>query len=226
MKSASSARGRRVPATGTSAPAVPAGAAAVAALDSWDRRILAELQADARLPMAELGRRVHLSQPATAERVRKLEAAGVITGYRAIVSPQALGYGIRAIVRAGRADYARMLRLLGSLPEVLRAYNVTGEDSWVLEIAVRDVAHLDEVVSQVCLLAETSTSIILKAPLDHQPLLPAAAPTGPVVASLAAAATGHPVAASTAVAAAPARRAGPTPRASVRPPVPPAEPLS
>jgi Lrp/AsnC family leucine-responsive transcriptional regulator len=144
-------------------------------LDAHDTRILAELQADARLPMAELGRRVHLSQPAVTERVRKLEAAGVITGYQARVDLGALGYGIRAFVRAGRADVARMTQAIRDTPEVIDAYNVTGEDSWVLEIAVTDVAHLDEVVSRFCLLAETSTSIILKTLREQQVVAPAAA---------------------------------------------------
>nr|WP_047194831.1 Lrp/AsnC family transcriptional regulator [Caldimonas brevitalea] len=141
-------------------------------LDLHDTRILAELQADARLSMAELGRRVHLSQPAVTERVRKLEAAGVITGYRATVNLQKLGYGIRAIVRVGRADYARVVRLIQQTPEVVTAYNVTGEDSWILEIAVLDVGHLDAVVTKFCLLTETSTSIILNAAREHQPMLP------------------------------------------------------
>jgi Lrp/AsnC family transcriptional regulator, leucine-responsive regulatory protein len=141
-------------------------------LDSYDTRILAELQADARLSMAELGRRVHLSQPAVTERVRKLEAAGVITGYRATVNLSALGYGIRAVVRVGRADYARVVKLVQQSPEVVNAYNVTGEDSWILEIAVIDVAHLDAVVTKFCLLTETSTSIILNAAREHQTMLP------------------------------------------------------
>lgn len=142
-------------------------------MDAYDTRILAELQSDARLSMTELGRRVHLSQPAVTERVRKLEAAGVISGYRATVNLQALGYGIRAVIRVGRAEYARIVKLIQATPEVVTAYNVTGEDSWVLEIAVVDVAHLDAVVSRFCLLAETSTSIILKATLEHQSMLPA-----------------------------------------------------
>src|SRR5512134_1587001 len=124
--------------------------------DAYDTRILAELQRDARLSMAELGRRVHLSQPAVTERVRKLEAAGVITGYRATVNLNALGYGIRAVMRVGRAEYARIVKLVQQTPEVVNAYNVTGEDSWILEIAVIDVAHLDAVVTKFCLLAETS----------------------------------------------------------------------
>lgn len=141
-------------------------------LDAHDTRILAEMQRDARISVAELGRRVHLSQPAVAERLRKLEGSGVITGYRATINLAALGYGIRAIVRAGRADYNRMANLVGQMPEIVNAWNITGEDSWLFEIAVVDVAHLDAVVSQICLLAETSTSIILKSVREHQVMLP------------------------------------------------------
>ena len=143
-----------------------------AGLDGHDTRILAELQADARLSMAELGRRVHLSQPAVTERVRKLEANGVISGYRATVDLTRLGYGIRALIRVGRADYGRVVKLVQQTPECVNAYNVTGEDSWVLEIAVEDVAHLDAVVSKFCLLTETATSIILNIAREHQPMLP------------------------------------------------------
>ena len=141
-------------------------------LDSYDTRILAELQGDARISMAELGRRVHLSQPAVTERVRKLEAAGVITGYRATVNLGKLGYGIRAVMRVGRADYARVVAAIRDTPEVINAYNVTGEDSWILEIAVVDVAHLDEVVTRFCIVTETSTSIILNAAREHRTMLP------------------------------------------------------
>jgi Lrp/AsnC family leucine-responsive transcriptional regulator len=142
-------------------------------LDAHDARILAELQRDARITMAELGRRVHLSQPAVTERVRKLELHGVIKGYRAVVDPQRLGYGIRALVRVGRVEYARMIKLIEQTPEAVNAWNVTGEDSWILEIAVIDVEHLDAVVTKFCLLSETSTSIVLNAARENAPLLPA-----------------------------------------------------
>lgn len=141
-------------------------------IDPHDTRILAELQADARLSMAELGRRVHLSQPAVTERVKKLEAIGVITGYRATVNLAQLGYAIRALVRVGRADYASIVKLIANTPECVNAFNVTGEDSWVLEIAVQDVSHLDAVVSKFCLLADTATSIILNSVREHQAMLP------------------------------------------------------
>ncbi|TCT10287.1 Lrp/AsnC family transcriptional regulator [Paralcaligenes ureilyticus] len=142
-------------------------------LDHYDSRILAELQSDARISMAELGRRVHLSQPAVTERVRKLESSGVITGYRATVNVNRLGYGIRAVMRVSRAEYARVVKLIGQTPEVINAYNITGEDSWLLEIAVIDVAHLDAVVTKFCILTETSTAIILNAARENYPILPA-----------------------------------------------------
>jgi Lrp/AsnC family transcriptional regulator, leucine-responsive regulatory protein len=141
-------------------------------LDQHDHRILAELQADARLTMAELGRRVHLSQPAVTERVRKLEDGGVIRGYRAVVDAGKLGFGIRAVIRIEAMEEALMLRALESSPEVLTAYDVTGEDSWVLEIAVRDVVHLKAVLTRFCQQTPTSTAIILRALREHAPIKP------------------------------------------------------
>jgi Lrp/AsnC family transcriptional regulator, leucine-responsive regulatory protein len=143
------------------------------ALDQYDSRILAELQGDARISMSELGRRVHLSQPAVTERVRKLELSGIIKGYHAVVDAARLGYGIRAMVRVGRCDYATVVKRIEETPEVVNAFNLTGEDSWILEIAVQDVPHLDDVLAKFCLLTETSTSIILNAVRENHPLLPA-----------------------------------------------------
>jgi Lrp/AsnC family leucine-responsive transcriptional regulator len=142
-------------------------------IDAYDSRILAELQRDARISMAELGRRVHLSQPAVTERVRKLELQGVVKGYRAVVDCQRLGYGIRAMVRVGRVEYARVVKLIEQTPEVINAFNVTGEDSWILEIAVIDVEHLDAVVTRFCILTETSTAIVLNMPRENASVLPA-----------------------------------------------------
>jgi Lrp/AsnC family transcriptional regulator, leucine-responsive regulatory protein len=147
--------------------------AEVPEIDPYDARILDELQRDARITMAELGRRVHLSQPAVTERVRKLEMSGYIKGYRAVVDYQRLGYGIRAIVRVGRVEYARVVKLIEQTPEVINAFNVTGEDSWILEIAVIDVEHLDAVVTKFCILTETSTSIVLNMPRENAAVLPA-----------------------------------------------------
>src|SRR5213593_698434 len=89
-------------------------------LDPINRRLLEELQADARLTMAELGRRVNLSPPAVAERVQRLERAGVITGYRAEIDPRALGYQLTAIVRIKPApgQLRRIPELAAKIPEV------------------------------------------------------------------------------------------------------------
>lgn len=143
------------------------------AFDSFDDKILAILQRNGRISMAELGRQVHLSQPAVTERVRKLEESGVITGYRAVVDLSKLGYGIRAIIRVARVDYATVVERLADTPEVINAYNVTGDDSWILEIAVINVAHLDAVLTRFCGLSETATCIILNAAREHAPVLPA-----------------------------------------------------
>jgi Lrp/AsnC family transcriptional regulator, leucine-responsive regulatory protein len=141
-------------------------------IDKYDEHILSALQQDARLSMAELGRLVHLSQPAVTERVRKLESAGIITGYRATVSIDKLGYGIRAIIRAGRCDYAAMLKLIDRTPEIIKAQSITGSDSWEFEVIVRDVAHLDAVLWTLKPLAETATTIVLNTTRAHAVILP------------------------------------------------------
>jgi Lrp/AsnC family leucine-responsive transcriptional regulator len=115
---------------------------------------------------------VHLSQPAVTERVRKLEEGGVIRGYRAVVDAGKLGYGIRSIIRIGNLDEGVLMRALESSPEVVTAYGVTGEDSWILEIAVRDVAHLKATLSRFCQSVPTSTAIILNAVREHAPIKP------------------------------------------------------
>jgi Lrp/AsnC family transcriptional regulator, leucine-responsive regulatory protein len=141
-------------------------------IDDYDTAILKELQLDARLSMAELGRRVHLSQPAVTERVRKLETAGIITGYRATVNAAKLGYGIRAIVRASRCEYAAMLKLIDKLPEIIKAHSITGSDSWMMEIVVRDVEHLDALLWSLKGLTDTSTTVVLRTPREHAVILP------------------------------------------------------
>jgi Lrp/AsnC family transcriptional regulator, leucine-responsive regulatory protein len=144
-----------------------------ATFDEYDRRILTELQSDARLSMAELGRRVLLSQPSVAERVRKLEEAGVITGYKANVDLAALGYGLHALLRVGRGETARLTQLIARSPEVVCAYAVAGEDCLWVEIAVVDVKHLAAVVAQFGVLAPTATSIVLNTVRERHTLLPA-----------------------------------------------------
>src|SRR6516225_10124730 len=106
-------------------------------LDLIDWRILEELQRDARLSAAELGRRVHLSPPAVAARIGRLEDAGVITGYRADVSLAALGLEVMAFVRVRSAGavHRAFLDAMADRREVLECHHVTGEDCFIVKVA-------------------------------------------------------------------------------------------
>ncbi len=146
------------------------------AFDALDRRILELLQTDGRIKLSELGRRVRLSPAAVTERVRRLEAAGVISGYGAHVSPARLGYGIQAFVRVDphggyTLKHPRTLELI-ERPEITEVHHVVGEDCWILKVAVRDTVHLEGVLEAVSALGRTTTSIVLTSPVERKPLLP------------------------------------------------------
>jgi Lrp/AsnC family transcriptional regulator, leucine-responsive regulatory protein len=149
-----------------------------AALDDIDRRIVVELQADGRLTQAELSRRVSLSAPAVAERVRRLEERGVITGYTAHVDPQALGYALLAYVRvqpAGPTEvYERRIEeVLVDRPEVVECHHLTGEDCFLVKVVAGDTRHLEEIVGQLARLGRTTTSLVLSSPIAHRAVTPA-----------------------------------------------------
>src|SRR6187551_1382051 len=118
--------------------------------DATDARLLTELQGDARLTNAELGRRVNLSPPAVADRLRRLERDGVITGYRAEVDAKALGYTLGAImrIRPSARQLPKVAELARERPEVVECHRITGEDCFFLKLYVRDIAHLEEVVDR------------------------------------------------------------------------------
>jgi Lrp/AsnC family leucine-responsive transcriptional regulator len=113
-------------------------------LDMMDARILDILQADARVTLAEIGRRIHLSQPAVAERIKRMEAAKVITGYHAHVNPEALGYGITAFVRiASRSSDMPVVKIAEQVPEVVECHAITGEDCVIVKVVASSVRELE-----------------------------------------------------------------------------------
>src|SRR4051794_36667374 len=119
-------------------------------LDATNLRLLDELQNDARTSLAELGRRVGLSSPAVADRLRRLEQEGVITGYRAEVDPRKLGYGLGVVIRIRPAprQLSHVADLARRTEEVVECHRVTGDDCFVMFAHVRDVTHLEEVIDQ------------------------------------------------------------------------------
>jgi Lrp/AsnC family transcriptional regulator, leucine-responsive regulatory protein len=141
-------------------------------LDDTNRRVLDELQEDARLSMAELGRRVGLSPPAVAERVQRLEQAGVITGYRAEVDPRAIGYPIAAVVRVRPAtrQLPKIPEIARDTPEVVECHRITGEDCFFVKLHLRSIEDLEEILDRFVLYGQTTTSIVHSSPVARRPL--------------------------------------------------------
>jgi Lrp/AsnC family transcriptional regulator, leucine-responsive regulatory protein len=136
-------------------------------LDDANRCLLAELQRDARLSFAELGRRVGLSSPAVAERLGRLEEAGVITGYRAEVDPRAVGLTLGVVIRIRPAprELRKVAELAQRTPEVVECHRITGEDCYFMKAYVRDVEHLEEVIDRFVIFGQTTTSIVQSSPV-------------------------------------------------------------
>lgn len=141
-------------------------------LDDIAWRILIALQGDARLSFSALGRQVGLSPPAAAERVRRLEEAGIISGYRAELNLERLGFPITAIIRVSTPEhqFARLKTVVAELQEVLECYHVTGADSLVVKVVALSVGHLEKVIEQLGRHGTPTTSIILSSPVARRPV--------------------------------------------------------
>jgi Lrp/AsnC family leucine-responsive transcriptional regulator len=146
-------------------------------LDAVDWRILRELQANARITYTELGRRVALTAPAVAERVRHLEEAAVITGFRAQLDPAAIGYTVTAFVRwtAAGPDCAHLGEVAKEIPEIVECHRITGETSYLVKVVARDVRHLEDLIDRLMPWGSTITSVVLSSPVRHRVLEPAPA---------------------------------------------------
>ncbi len=143
--------------------------------------MLKELQADARLSLAELGRRVGLSAPAVAERIERLEQHGVIRGYRADIDPAAVGFPLSAVIRVRPAprELRKAAEVTQRLAEVVECHRITGEDCFLVTAHVRSVIHLEEVIDQIAAYGQTTTSIIQSSPVPARGIaLEAAADEG------------------------------------------------
>jgi Lrp/AsnC family transcriptional regulator, leucine-responsive regulatory protein len=139
-------------------------------LDATDWAILAELQQDGRIPLTELGRRVNLSASATTERVKRMESAGIITGYRATVDLDKVGYAVLAVVRLKYPgnQHQPLHRLLTERTEILECLRTTGEDCYTLKVAATSMRHLEQVVNELTAFGTTTTNIVYNQTLPYR----------------------------------------------------------
>jgi Lrp/AsnC family leucine-responsive transcriptional regulator len=143
-------------------------------LDKINSKIMRQLQTDARISYAELGRRVGLTTPAVIERVKRLEETGIITGYRAEINPAKVGLPILAFIRMNIVgiDFSQVIKTAESSPEVLECHRGTGGDSFIFKVAVADVGHLQVIIDKFTPYGTTTTSIVLSSPVQNRIIEP------------------------------------------------------
>lgn len=142
-----------------------------AVLDAVNLRLLHELRSEPRQTMAQLGRRIGMSPPAVTERVRRLEEAGVIVGYRLELNPAALGLPIAVYIRV-RPNHGQLSKigdLAQRIPEVVECHRVTGEDCFILKVYIPAMEQLDRILDRLLLYGTTTTSIIQSSPVPLRP---------------------------------------------------------
>ncbi len=141
-------------------------------LDDLNWRILECLQKNARESFASIGRKVGLTPPAVAERVKKLEDIGVIMGYKTILSHTLTGHQMKAIItlRAFMGKLKPFLETVKNLEEVVNCYRVTGNENIVMEVVLRDQFHLERFIDKLIQYGETRTHIILSEVISSAPI--------------------------------------------------------
>lgn len=141
-----------------------------AGLDSIDAAILRELCADARIPRAELSRRVGLSAPSVADRVRRLEDVGIIKGYSARIDPARLGYGLTVLIRARPlpGEMKNMIEAIQETSQIVACDRVSGEDCFIARAHVRDVAEMEAVIDRIVPFGATNSSIVQSSPVAER----------------------------------------------------------
>ncbi|MES2016375.1 MAG: Lrp/AsnC family transcriptional regulator [Pseudomonadota bacterium] len=141
-------------------------------LDAYDRKILALLQGDGRLGYSEIGRRIHLTSPAVAERIRRLQEANVIEGFGARVNLRALGYSFEAFINVIVDSHAALDAWAASHPEVLALHATTGNHCALLRIGATSPEHLQALLQSLATIGKTTTSIVLASHYEDRVRVP------------------------------------------------------
>jgi Lrp/AsnC family leucine-responsive transcriptional regulator len=147
-------------------------------MDETNWALLDELQRDARLTYSELSRRVHLSAPAVAERIRRMEEAGILVGYHAQIDPSRLGWAIHAIVRMSCHGPKCVLRdpQVRDWPEVVAIDRVTGDSCSILRVVAPTVARFEDLIDRLASYGRPESMMVLSTALSWKPLTAAVGP--------------------------------------------------
>jgi Lrp/AsnC family leucine-responsive transcriptional regulator len=141
-----------------------------ALMDHYGRKLLHELQANARLSLAELGRRVGLSPSATAERLKQMEETGILRGYTVEIDREALGLEVLAFIRMSceGQNYYRLLEYVHSLEEVRECHHLTGGDDFLLKVTTTSMADLEALIEALLAYGNPVTSLVLSSPVEKR----------------------------------------------------------
>ncbi|MGB7987077.1 MAG: Lrp/AsnC family transcriptional regulator [Terracidiphilus sp.] len=139
-------------------------------LDSFGRRLLDELQANARLSLAELGRRIGLSPTATAERLKQMEEVGILHGYTVEIDRGALGLEVMAFIRMSCSgqNYHRLLDYVQTLEEIRECHHLTGGDDFLLKVTTTSMADLEALIEALLPYGNPVTSLVLSTPVERR----------------------------------------------------------
>ncbi|MCD2260419.1 Lrp/AsnC family transcriptional regulator [Psychroserpens luteolus] len=143
-------------------------------IDSLNWNILKCLQLSARQSNAEIGRQVGISSPAVSERIKKMEDAGIIESYNALVSPFEVGYQLKALItlRAFMGMLKPFLEKVKTYDEVINCYRITGNENIVMEVVLKNQKHLESFIDQLIVYGETKTQIVLSHVIKHNEVKP------------------------------------------------------
>jgi len=141
-----------------------------ALMDIYGRKLLEELQGNARLSLAELGRRIDLSPTATAERLKQMEEIGILRRYTVEIDREALGLEVLAFIRmsCGGQQYHRLLEYVRTLEEVRECHHLTGGDDFLLKVTTTSMADLEALIEALLPYGNPVTSLVLSSPVEHR----------------------------------------------------------